>query len=113
MEWKVESHFIVVLLITKLRDVPVLQGISYDQCSELSTGETLKCVGGACLNLKKTCEVRKSQKGFGALGLGALRRQMGLPMIHSQVSLFTLVPPSSEKHSSKHSLPNERHDGNG
>ncbi|MEC7386447.1 MAG: hypothetical protein VYD22_01990, partial [Gemmatimonadota bacterium] len=87
--------------------------MSYGQCSELSASEALKCVGGACLSLEKTCKVRKSQEGFGSLGLTALRRQTGLPTIHSQVSLFTLVPPSSEKHSSKHSLPNERHDGNG
>ena len=67
----------MVLLITKLRDVPVLQGISYDQCSELSTGEILKYVGGACLNLKKTCEVRKSQKGFGALGVRCAKKTDG------------------------------------
>ncbi|MBO77631.1 MAG: hypothetical protein CME17_09370 [Gemmatimonadetes bacterium] len=67
----------MVLLITKLRGVSVLQGISSDQCSEVSTGETLKCVGGACLNLEKTYKVRKLQKGFGDLGLGALMKTNG------------------------------------
>ena len=78
-----------------------------------SRAKPLKCVGGTCLNLEKTRKVWKLQKGFGAEGLGPLRRSMGLPENHSQVSLFTLILQSSEKHSSKHLLPNERHDGNG
>ena len=40
---------------------PESPSLPAEEC-ELSTGEILKCVGGACLNLKKTCEVRKSQK---------------------------------------------------
>ena len=34
----------------------------------------LECGGAACLNLEKTRKVWKSQKGFGADGLGPLRR---------------------------------------
>ena len=39
-----------------------------------SRANPLKCVGGACLNLEKTRKVWKSQKGFGADGLGPLIR---------------------------------------
>ena len=67
-------------------------GLRWADVVSFSRAKPLKCVGGACLNLEKTHKVWKSQKGFGAGGLGLLRREMGLPENHSQVSLFTLFP---------------------
>jgi hypothetical protein len=67
-------------------------GLRITDVVNVSRVKPLKCVGSACLNLEKTHKVWKSQKGFGADGLGLLRREMGLPENHSQVSLFTLFP---------------------
>jgi len=49
-------------------------GLRIADVVSFSRAKPLKCVGGACLNLEKTHKVWKSQKGFGADGLGPLRR---------------------------------------
>lgn len=49
-------------------------GLRWADVVSFSKVKPLKCVGGACLNLEKAHKVWKSQKGFGADGLGPLRR---------------------------------------